>query len=180
MKTELKKWKRLSSSKVFQNKYFTIFEDLVLLPDKRKYKYYYTNRHDKAVVVLAQDASGRFLVIREYRYPVDKVIYEPIGGGVESNETPAEAAQRELHEEGGYTAKQFTLLGSFYSNPSRTGAIFYAYLAQGLQSGQPEPEREEYLEYAFVPEASLVRMIREGEIMEPFLMMAYFLYTLKK
>lgn len=180
MKTNLKKWKQLSTKKVFHNEYFTIFEDRVRLPDKREYKYYYTNRHDKAVVVLAQDATGRFLVIREYRYPVDKVIYEPVGGGVEPHETPLEAAKRELHEEGGFTAKKYTLLGTFYSNPSRTGAMFYAYLAKGLQSGQPEPEREEFLEYAFVTETALVRMIRRGEIMDPFLMNAYFLYTLQK
>lgn len=99
---------------------------------------------------------------------------------LEKNESPRQAAKRELKEETGYTASQFIFLGNFYSNPGRAGTIFYAYLARGLKDGKPEPEHAEFLELEFLSPRKMENMIKKGEIKEPFLMSAFLLYKLKR
>jgi len=112
MKTKLKKWKKISSKKVYEG-YFNVLKDVVLLPNKKKYNYYLSGSNKKSVIMFPVDSKGRILLTKEYRYPVDKVIYQSIGGTVEKNETPLHAAKRELVEETGFRAKKIKLLGNF-------------------------------------------------------------------
>lgn len=179
MKTKLKKWKKLSSKVVFKNRYFTFYDDLVKLPTNKKYHYYLTNKKGKAAMVLPIDSKGRILLAKEYRYPVGRVIYGMVGGGVDKGETPVRAAKREMKEETGFRAKKVTLLGKFFGNPGRSGTIFYIYLAQGLTHGEPQQEHAEFLEYEFFPRRYVEQLIRKGEIVDPFLLSAFLLYELK-
>lgn len=82
MKTKLKKWKKISSRVVLHNHYFTIFHDKVKLPDGRIYDYCLNHKKGRAVTILPIDKKGRILLAKEFRYPVGKVIYNSIGGGV--------------------------------------------------------------------------------------------------
>jgi len=179
MRTKLKKWKKMSSRIVYNNRYFTIFHDKVKLPDGRLYNYYLNHKKGRAVTILPIDKKRRILLAKEFRYPIGKVIYNSVGGGVRKNETPLHAAKRELKEETGYTASQFIFLGNFYSNPGRAGTIFYAYLARGLKDGKSEPEHAEFLELEFLSPSKVAEMIKKGKIKEPFLMSAFLLYKLK-
>ncbi|MBU0598113.1 NUDIX hydrolase [Patescibacteria group bacterium] len=179
MKTKLKKWKRISSKIVYENNYYIVIKDKVLLPDGTKYNYYLTNRKIKAVVVLPVNAKGQLLISREYRHPVGQVIYQSVGGKVEKGETPLQAVKKELKEEAGFQASRWELLGNFYANPSRTGTIFYAYMASGLKKVKAEPESMEFIENDFFSQPQVENMIYEGKIKEPFFMAAYLLYKIK-
>ncbi len=180
MKTKLKKWKKLDSEILYQNKFVKVSKDVVLLPNGKTYDYYINDKGARAVAVIAVDQRGNFLLCKEYRYPVNEIIFQSIGGGVEKGETPVQAARRELREEGGYTARSMRLLGRFYANPARSGTVFYAFLARGLRRGRPEPEEAEFIEHEFVTEKKLQSMLKQGQIKEPYFMAAYLLYTLKK
>ncbi len=179
MKTKLKKWKTLSSKVVFKNHYFTLYDDLVKLPTNEKYHYYLTNKKGKAAMVLPIDSNGNILLAKEYRYPVGRVIYGMVGGGVDKAETPLRAVKREMKEETGLRAKKVTLLGKFYGNPGRSGTIFYIYLAQGLINGVPKREQSEFLEYEFCSSRKIEQLIQKGKIVDPFLLSAFLLYKLR-
>lgn len=179
MNTQLKRWRTIHSRQILVNPYFNIFEDLVLLPSGKKYRYYYVNPKDRVALILPVDARGRILVAKEYRHPIGRVVYGSIGGGVEKGEQPQVAAARELREEAGYRAKRYVLLGKIFSNPARSGATFYLYAAFGLRQVGKEPEAAEFLEHEFFSRQKLNRLITTGQLKEPYLMAAYLLYSLK-
>jgi len=180
MKTNLKKWKKLSSKKVFKSRNFTLYDDLVKLPNGKEYHYYVSSKKGRAVTVLPIDEKGCVLISKEFRYPVNEVIYQSVGGGIEKGETPRRAAERELQEETGYQANKFTLLGTIYGNPGRSGTVFYMYLATTLMSGKARPEDVEFIENEFVTPKRVDKMIKTGVIKEPFFIAAWTLYKLKK
>ena len=180
MKTKIKKWKKISSKKVFKNQYFSLYDDVVKLPNGKKYHYYVSSKKGRAVTVLPIDEKGRVLISKEFRYPVNEVIYQIVGGSIDKGETPRKAAERELQEETGFQAKKFTLLGTIYGNPCRSGIIFYMYLATGLKTGNANPEDGEFIENEFVTPKQIDSMIKTGTIKEPYFMAAWTLYKLKK
>lgn len=180
MKTKLKKWKKISSKLIYKNKYVELFQDLVQLPNGRKYKYTVSNKHGRAVIVMAIDKQARILLTKEFRYPINKVSYSVVGGTVEKKETPRSAAKRELKEETGFSAGKFKLLDTFYASPSRSGTIFYAYVATDLKPGKAQPEFMEFIETEFLSQKKIDGIIRSGEVKDPYTLATYLLYKLKK
>jgi len=179
MKTKLKKWKKISSRVLFHNKYFNVHEDTVRRPDGSLSKYYINHPHGRAVHVLAFDDKGRMLLTKEYRHPVGRVIFDVIGGSIEHDETPLQAAKRETLEETGFTATHWKLLGTYYANPSRSGTVFYVFMATGLRAGLAHPEPGEYIEVEFLPVRRLDSMMKSGKIEDAYFLASYYLYRLK-
>lgn len=164
MKSGLKSWKQLSSRRVYKSPYIAIDEDRVILPNGTVKKYYLSNQNRSAVSVLAFDNRGRFLLQKEYRYPVGKVMYSFPGGLVENGEKTLSAAKREFREETGYKAKNWRHLGSFYASPSRTNLRFFVYIAQDLTFVGDTPDEGEFLEHEWVSERKLRNMVKNGTI----------------
>ncbi len=177
MKTKLKKWKKVSSKVLLKNDHFTVYHDVVRLPTGQLYDYYFTNKRGKASFVLPIDDKGRILLAKEFRYPIGKVVYGAVGGSVDKGETPLQAAKREMAEESGYTAKSVKLLGTFYGNPGRSGVTFYTYVARGLTPHPPQQEFGEFIETEFVTVKKLRLMIKNGAIVDPYLMTSFLLYS---
>jgi len=176
MKTKLKKWKRVSSRRVYTNPYMAIDEERVVLPTGAIKKYYLSNQDRLAVHIIATDEKGMFLLQKEYRYPVDDVIYELPGGSVEKKETPLAAAKREFREETGYRARNWRSLGNFYATPSRTNLRFFVYLATGLRYVGDAPEETEFFEHEWVSEAKLRKMVKNGTLKVQTDLASLFLY----
>jgi ADP-ribose pyrophosphatase len=103
--------------------------------------------HPGAAVVLAADARGRVCLLRQYRHAAGAWFIElPAGLCDTEGEDPLVVAQRELREEAGLAAEEWTLLGSTYSSPGITTERVHLYLAQGLTEvgrGGFEPTHEE-------------------------------------
>ncbi|MCW5860843.1 MAG: NUDIX hydrolase, partial [Caldilineales bacterium] len=97
-------WRRLRSHTAFQNRWLRVDIDQVELPNGRSYDYTVLRRPQHGAAVLACDGQGRVLMQQEYRYPVDAVIWQLPGGLIDPNETPLEAAPRELAEATGPVA----------------------------------------------------------------------------
>lgn len=174
-----KKIKCIKSIPLLTNQYVNFHKDIIELPDGTRTEYYLTNRGGKASFVLPVDTRGRILVLYEYRYPVGRHIIGPVGGSVEEGETPLRAARRELREEAGIIARRYRLLGTFYAGPAKSDTLFYAYVAMGLTPGQPQPDIAEYVECRWYTLAELERLIRHGEVRDPYLLAIYSLYRLK-
>ncbi len=83
------------------------------------------------VVALTED--GSFLVLRQTKYGVSGVTLGPVGGYLEPGEAPLDAARRELREETGHEAGEWTPLGSYVVDGNRGCGIGHLYLARGAQ-----------------------------------------------
>jgi len=89
-------------------------------------------------VVVAVNAAGHLLLVRQYRAPVDMVTLEIPSGHIEPGETPEEAARKELLEETGWRAPQLELLGLMSPSAGRFMNRYWVFFAPGVQPPGPD------------------------------------------
>lgn len=119
-----------------------------------------------AVVVPILD-NGKILIVKQFRYPLQKTILELPAGKLNKDEDPLVCAVRELEEETGYKANKIQKLGAICTTPGFCTEILHIYLAKDLIPGNHNREEGEYgmeiLEFTF---EDLEQKIRTGEIFD--------------
>jgi 8-oxo-dGTP pyrophosphatase MutT (NUDIX family) len=129
--------------------------------------------HPGAVAVIALDDHDRVLLIRQYRHPVGRYLFEPPAGLLDvAGEPPLATAQRELAEEAGITASHWAVLVDQYMSPGGMSEAIRVYLARGLAplpGGRPYTgEAEEaHLPQAWVPLDQARDLVLAGEVGSP-------------
>lgn len=124
-------------------------------------------RHPGSVVVLGVDrseAEPRVLLERQYRYAAEKVMWELPAGRIDPGETALEGAKRELIEETGYRARNWSKAMFFYVSPGFLDETMTIYLADGLTPGEATPEEDEVIHTTLVPLRKAVEMVMSGTI----------------
>lgn len=106
------------------------------------------------------------LLIRQYRYAANGTIWEVPAGVLEPGEEPAACARRELLEETGATAEKIEHLVSVFTTPGFTDERIHVFLATGVTVGEPNLERDEFIEVKGVPLSVALAKIRDGEILD--------------
>lgn len=100
--------------------------------------------HFGAVAVVALDAEDRVLVIQQYRHPVAARLWEiPAGLLDKVDEDPLTAAQRELAEEAGYSARDWHVLVDYATTPGGSTELLRIYLARDLTQLPERPRTDE-------------------------------------
>ncbi len=116
------------------------------------------------VVVIPLLDNGKLILERQYRYAHGKYLYEFPAGGVEGHEKPLVAAERELREETGYTAKSMKFIFKAYMSTHNLRQFHFFY-AHGLKRTQnPQLEPEEIIQILKVKPSEIERMIANGRI----------------
>lgn len=99
--------------------------------------------HPGAVAIIAVREPGEVLLVRQYRHPVGRELWEPPAGLLDvDGEDPLEAAKRELREEGDVTAGEWHVLQDFFTSPGGSSEAIRIYLARDIAS-VPSDERHE-------------------------------------
>ncbi len=125
-------WPVDSSTEVFRNRLIAVRNDKVRMPDDHVAERTVVS-HPGAVAVLAVDGRGRALMIRQYRHPAGRVMWElPAGLRDHPGEPLLEAAKRELAEETGYQAATWHSLVDHYSSPGISDERLRVFLARDL------------------------------------------------
>jgi ADP-ribose pyrophosphatase len=117
------------------------------------------------VQVLALTPQQELVLVRQWRFGVEKLSWEPPGGIIEKNEDLVAAAQRELLEETGHAGRNARALGSAAPNPALQNNLTHFVLVENCTRHAPtnwDPHEE--LETGVFPLAEVERMIRRGEI----------------
>jgi 8-oxo-dGTP pyrophosphatase MutT (NUDIX family) len=125
--------------------------------------------HPGAVAVLALDDANRALMIRQYRHPARKVMWElPAGLRDHPGEPLVTAAQRELLEETGYQARTWHSLVDHYSSPGFTNERLRIFLARGLTQaddhGYVRSDEESLIVTGWLPLTDAAQAILAGKL----------------
>lgn len=147
-------WPVAGTEEQFKNWLITVRADKVQMPDK-----HFAERtvvtHIGAVAILALDEQDRVLMIRQYRHPVARQLWEiPAGLRDVTGEDLVDTARRELAEETGYAAAQWHALVDSYASPGITNERIRIFLARDLTDAITDYEREgeeKFLRHAWVP-----------------------------
>lgn len=156
-------WTVLGSERVYADAFFEVIRDRVIRPDGRPGDYA-TVSLKPGVAVLAVDRDGTAALTRQFRYAVGRESIEVACGGVEEGEDPPAAGRRELLEELGAEAEEWTDLGRIDLDTSIVRCPMALFLARGLTWGEPAHEGTEVMEIVRVPFAEAVRMAQDGRI----------------
>lgn len=117
-----------------------------------------------AVVVPVKD-DGKIILVKQFRYPLQKTLLEFPAGKLEKGEDPLICATRELEEETGYKAKEINKLGEIYTAPGYCTEKLHIYRADGLISGNHNREEGEHgMEIFELSLNEIEKMIANGEI----------------
>jgi 8-oxo-dGTP pyrophosphatase MutT (NUDIX family) len=159
-----KKWKLLDKKNVFDSKWLSIEDRSYELPDGKIVEgYYHLNRPDY-VLILAVDKDKRIVVEKQYRRGVDDFVYELPAGWINKEETPLDAAKRELLEETGFIGignKVFEI----YPQPGFCSMKAYVVILK-IQDRKVEEklEEDEALSYGLVDVDKIKKMIADNKI----------------
>ncbi len=149
---------RLDSNLMFDGKIIRVEKDTVLLEDGTQ-TFREVVRHPGGVCVLAITDADEVLFVKQFRYPHGAVTMEIPAGKLEYGEDPETCGRRELLEECGCRAKQFSYLGKLFPVPAYDTEVIHIYLATGLEFDAQQLDEGEFLDVERIPIAQAVRMV---------------------
>jgi len=164
-------WKTLSSREIYRNKWLSLREDQVALPDGRTSIYGVVTCGD-CVGVLPFVDPNTVLLIKQYRYVAKRVAWEMPTGGVHPGESIEEAAQRELGEEIGYRAGKLTWVSTYHTSKSVMDETAHLFLGEDLVKLKLDPDETEFIEVRPFPFDEALRMVLQGEIVDSMTIIA--------
>jgi ADP-ribose pyrophosphatase len=128
-------------------------------------------RHPGAVAIvplLEEHGQQKVILIRQYRVPLDRELWEIPAGTLEAGESPLQCAKRELSEETGYRAHRWERLVEYYSTPGFCDERLHLYFARELEPlGGNHPDEGEFLQIEKFPLEELKRMLKDGKLLVP-------------
>ena len=123
---------------------------------------------------MAVDKKNRILLVRQFRLPAAKSLWELPAGRLDAGEKPLEAARRELREETGYKARNWKKLVADRASPGFVAEKMTIFLATGLTKGEAQPMEDERIECRWFKRKELDKMIRDGKIEDGKTLIGFF------
>jgi len=152
-----------SSKLVYSGRLLKVHEDEVVLPDGNTARREYV-AHPGAAVILALFADNSILLERQYRYAVSQHCYELPAGKLEPDEPSIETAKRELLEETGYVAQEWSVVCTMLPCIGYSDERIECFLARELSYQGSSLDDGEFLETLRLPVPQALQWVRDGKI----------------
>jgi 8-oxo-dGTP pyrophosphatase MutT (NUDIX family) len=163
MKAQNGPWKVTGSEVKYTNPWVSVREDQVVRLDGTPGIFGVVDIQD-GCSVLALDKAGNVYLEREYRYALENTSMEVVSGGMDNDESPLEAARRELKEEAGLTAQKWTDLGFINLHTTIVQCRNYLFLAEDIEEGARSLDPNEKIEIVKMPLSQAYEMVTQGQI----------------
>ncbi len=176
--------KQLSSEVIFEGVVVKLYKDTVELPNGKEATREVI-RHQGAACVVAFTDDFKVIVVKQFRYPFNKVLTEIPAGKLDPGEEPHQCALRELREEAGVIPERLVYIGDLYPTPAYCDEVIHMYMATGLKYVEQKLDEDEFLEVVHMPYNELKKAIFTGEICDAktqaaFLKADYIFNNMKK
>ncbi|HEV2202577.1 MAG TPA: NUDIX hydrolase [Bryobacteraceae bacterium] len=157
--------KLISSTEITRNRIFSVTMDHAVDPDGFEIQRAIV-RHRGSAVLLPVDGKKRILLVRQYRLPAQRYLWELPAGTVDPGEKPLQTARRELIEETGLRARSFRKIAEIYPSPGFLNEKMTIFLATGLVAGEAQPMDDERIETRWFTAKEVDKMISSGKILD--------------
>jgi len=154
--------KAVKSEEIYRGRIINVRNDTIMLPGGRTASREVVE-HQGGVCVAAVD-NGCLLLVRQFRYPFGRALYEFPAGKLEPGEDPEVCGRRELLEETGARAGHFEKLGELYPSPGFLTEVIHIYYATKLTFTRSRPDADEYLDMEKLPLCDVFKMADSGLI----------------
>ncbi|MGB7160642.1 MAG: NUDIX hydrolase [Tepidisphaeraceae bacterium] len=163
-------WQPLASERVLRAITFDVTRDRLRHPSGRELDYFVVRPWREAAGVVPVDDAGpagssRVLMVQQWRHTVQKLLWAIPAGAVDENESPRDAAARELREETGYAAQHVEPLYRYHPTIGTSSATFNLFVARGL-SKVGEHDADEIHAVRWFTRGEIEAMIARNEIMD--------------
>lgn len=159
-------WKTLSSEEVYKTPWIRVRRDEVLNHNGTPLTYSVVELNHPSVFIVAVNTDGKICLIQNYRYTVDKTMWE-LPAGHSDGEDPLIAAKRELLEESGLASDDWTNLGTLYQANGIGNIPFVAFLARNARHATNKRDTaEDITSQRFFTMKEIEGMARRGEFIE--------------
>jgi ADP-ribose pyrophosphatase len=160
------RWKLIKRDLVYRAKpHIEVFSDTVALPDGRVVEGFHHIALADYAAAVTETADGRFLLIRQYKHGVGGVSLTLCGGGINAGEDPLRAAQRELLEEAGYEAPEWTKISELITHANQRCAKGHIFHARGARKvAEPNSGDLEDMEVVLMPRDDVRRALQHNEV----------------
>ena len=115
-------------------------------------------------VAATVNVGDEIIFVKQYRSGAEKVLLELPAGIVDKNESPLDAAIRELKEETKYSSAKITYLGGYYSSPGFTNELVHLYLAEELFASSLDCDDDEFIELSKYNIKQIKRLLTSNTI----------------
>ncbi len=158
--------KTLEVKNIYNGKIIDVNVHTVELPNGRKSSREIVN-HSGGVAIIAYKDKDTILLVEQFRKPIEKVILELPAGKIEKGEDIELCGIRELEEETGYKAKEFSYLGKMVTSPGFCNEYIYIYKAENLYKGKDNlADEDEFINVREMKIEKIKEMIKSGEIID--------------
>jgi ADP-ribose pyrophosphatase len=123
-------------------------------------------RHPGAAAVVALDERGEVAMLHQWRHAIGDYVWEIPAGTRRPDENPRACAERELREEAGLAAAEWSRLGAIVTIPSFCDERIEIFLARGLRPAVAEHDPDEVIRVVRLSFGKTLEMIRAGEIVD--------------
>jgi 8-oxo-dGTP pyrophosphatase MutT (NUDIX family) len=164
MNEQINPWKVLGEKKIYENPWIKITEYDVLNPSGGKGIYGKVHFKGLAIGILPLDEHMNTWLVGQYRFVLDQYSWEIPEGGGHPDIEPVESARRELLEETGLVASEWSPLMEMHLSNSVCDEHAIIFLARGLKQQEAEPEETEQLQLKRVSFEEAYQMVEQGLI----------------
>jgi ADP-ribose pyrophosphatase len=154
---------KLDHREVYRGRILTLVVDRIIEPSGIEVEREVV-RHAGAAVMLPLTDEHEVVLVRQFRYAVERFIWEVPAGHIAPGERPEETARRELVEETGYYPHRLEKLAAVFPSPGFSDEVMHVFLATRLEKGAASPEDDESLEVGLFSVEEATAMVSEGQI----------------
>lgn len=154
--------KTLSSEMIYSGRIINLRKDKVTVVNGTSSRE--VVEHNGGVVLIAVTDEKKMVMVRQYRKPAKKVMFEVPAGKIDPNEEPEVTAKRELKEETGYTAGSVKYICKFYPSVGYSEEVLHLYFCSDLVKGDTAFDDNEAIDIEEYGIEELFNMVMRGEI----------------
>ncbi len=155
----------LTQESIYRGKMLKVRVDTVALPNGEIAQREIVE-HPGAVAMVPLTADGKVVLVRQFRYPINRVTLEIPAGKLEWGEEPEATCARELAEETGLQAATLEKLTEVVVTPGYSNEKIGIFKATGLTKIAALSEADEFIDIVELPLSEAIAMVQRGEIQD--------------